>query len=136
MLSVSADGDRFDIHIVQHSHGGCAGTTCSAKDNGSHPRNIDTERFYKALESVVIGVVAIERAIFAARDGIDVTQAAGYIAHAGEIGDDGALIGDGDVEAFPFIAFEKGFELFGFALKTSIVKSSKFLVNGRGVGMA
>ena len=91
-LARATHGHNDGAQISQHHTCRGAGATGGTEHEGLLAGNLYAQLLDQTLKTKVVGVVAAQAAVGQARDGVDVTQAAGYIAHAGEIIRRGGLV--------------------------------------------
>ena len=135
-LARATHGYDDGSQIAEHHAGRSASATGGTEHEGFFAGNLNAQLLDKALKTEIVSVVAAQAAVGQACDGVDVAHALGQGTQLVQVFHDGALVGDGHVGAFPFVAGHKGLEVLGLALKTHILQPCELLVDGRGVAVA
>ena len=135
-LARATHGYDDGAQISEHHTGRGARAAGSTEHEDLLAGNLYAQLLDQALKTKVVGIVATQATVRQACDGVDVAHALGQRAQLVQVFHDGALVGDGHVGAFPFIARHKSLEILGLTLKTHILQACELLVDGRGVAVA
>ena len=112
------------------------GRAAAAQHQRLLPGGRDPAAAHHVEKAVEIGVVAVQRAVRPADDGVDALQRRGRVRQFRAIGNHRFFIGDGDIQAVPAAGGQKAAQTLSGDFKEPVVVIAQLMVNHGGVAVA